>query len=117
MNNRENIYLFDTLFYHFLNKKDYLEAIEVLADIYSIDNSGIISKSMSLYDACNDKKLIFDILDDHYTYYKNINFIRIKFSDVISLRSMYIINNNNPFGITYICDRNQIIPFSRIIRC
>ena len=79
MNNRENIYLFDTLFYHFLNKKDYLEAIEVLADIYSIDNSEIISKSMNLYDACNDKKLIFDILDDHYIYYQNINFIRIKF--------------------------------------
>ena len=37
MNNRENIYLFDTLFYHFLNKKDYLEAIEVLADISNLN--------------------------------------------------------------------------------
>ena len=81
IDNRENIYLLDILFYHFLNNQNYLEAIEVLADMYRLDNiehSDIINKSMSIYSTCDNQKLIFDILDSHYITYNNIDFIKIK---------------------------------------
>jgi len=86
MHNRENIYLLDILFYHFLNNNNYLESIEVLADIYNLlkddfndSHTELAIKSIEIYEKCNNKDLIFDILDDHYKVYDNIVFIKLKF--------------------------------------
>ena len=57
MHNRENIYLLNILFYHFLNNNHYLESIEVLADIYNLlkddisdSHSELAIKSIEIYE-------------------------------------------------------------------
>ena len=104
MHNRENVYLLNILFYHFLNNNHYLESIEVLADIYNLlkddisnSHSELAIKSIEIYEKCNNKKLIFDILNDHYQVYNNIVFIKLKF--IFSHLLNDFDNMNNSYSI------------------
>jgi len=84
--NRDNFYLLDNLFYHFLNNENYLESIEVLSDLYEITKDNIdfsheilSFRAVELYDKCNNKELIFNILSHHYQTYNNFIFLKIEF--------------------------------------
>ena len=47
----------------------------LLKDDFNDSHTELAIKSIEIYEKCNNKDLIFDILDDHYKVYDNIVFI------------------------------------------
>ena len=115
-NNKQNIYLLDILFHHFINTNKLIESIEVLSDISDLNILTFFElreKSEYLIQYFNDKNLIFNILDDYYSKYQNINFIKLNFifsdlfNDFDNLEKSFIIlkaqNKINIDQVTLYC--------------